>query len=159
MSGVLNEQETKDELERAKKKVQGDNGEASSEGWTDTRAERSGAFYDVESKEKLKGVLLGRYPKSGHRKGFFYQVRTTAICKAKVKIGHKEYEEEEIEIGTIVSIDERAALKDWRKLITDSEENGTEYEVMAQATEKRQLDSGNWFWDFDLKHRIAPVPF
>lgn len=148
VNGIVSEEE------EAKRKV-GDNGEPDGTGWSDARPQQSGAYFRVVEGASIQGILEGRFPKPGNRKGFIYQIRTTKPCKALVRVQEGEYEETDIEVGTIVSIDERTALEGLRELL-DGEDK---YELFIRADEKRKLSNGNNFWDFTIRKRIIQLPF
>jgi len=131
------------------------NGEPEGSDWLDARPKQSGAYFRVEEGASIQGILEGRFPKPGNRKGFIYQIRTTAACVALVRVQDGEYEPTDIEPGTIVSVDERSALEGLRDLV-DGEDR---WEVFIRADEKRKLANGNQFWDFTIRKRIAQIPF
>lgn len=134
-------------------------GEPEGQGWVNARAEQSGAFFEVKKGASIQGILLGRYPKAGRRKGFFYQIKTTQPCEAKVRDEDGGYTLEDVDVGTIVSIDERTALEGLAKLVDAADEDFNEWEVFIRAEEKRKLSSGNEFWDFTVRKRVVPTPF
>lgn len=131
-------------------------------GWADARPKRPEAFFRVEEGAFTQGVLKGRFAKPGNRKGYVYQLVTTVPCIAMVRDEEKstkektEYMEEEVPAGTLLSIDERKALESLKDLVDDPE---NEWEVYLKAIEKRKLDNGNTFWDFDVQKRPFIAPF
>jgi len=139
------------------------NGGPAGQGWADARPQQSKAFFRVYKGATAQGVLKGRFPKPGNRKGFIYQLVTTVPCKATVldedasSPGNNVYRDDvDIPVGTLLSIDERSALENLKEFCEDP---AHDYEIYIKANEKIKLANNNTFWDFTVMKRTFEAPF
>lgn len=129
------------------------------EGFENARPDIAGAYFRFAEGSTLQGILLGRFPKPGRgQAGFIYQVQATAPCKAYIRNpdadGDEDYVVEEVDTGTVVSIDEKASLKGLKTLCEDD----NHYEVFIRCLERKLLDGGRTFWDCAVGKRVVQLP-
>lgn len=141
----------------AKKNTQVQNASILPDGFENARPDVAGAYFRFAEGSELRGILIGRFSKPGRgQAGFIYQVQATAPCKAFVRNPDDDgddYIVEEVEAGTVVSIDEKASLKCLKTLCEDD----NHYEVVIRCLEKKALDGGRTFWDCAVGKRVVQL--
>lgn len=151
----------KSAVDKANERSEGDSFEPSGDDWMDARAQRSQAYYRTEVGKWVLGILCGRFAKPGNRKGHIYQIRATVPQLAQVVVSERgaekaEYEEQEVPVGTIISVDEKSALEGLRELSEDDKD----WEIFIRADEKRKIvGTERSFWDMTVRKRIVALPF
>ena len=95
----------------------------------------------------FRGLLLGRFRRNDKPDAYYYQIRLTLATPAKTREG----EIVEAQPGTVLTIDERAALTSLQEVA----EKDSHYEVWIHLIEKVAIGGGNTFWKMDVQSRKA----
>ena len=126
------------------------------EGFISAQPEVSGAYFRYAEGATIQGILKGRFPKPGNRPGYIYQVRVNKPCVCTVRVGDKEYEEQEVLPNTLVSIDEKASIEGLSELCDDAD---NVWEIFVKVVEKQSLSGGRSFWKCYVGKKVSSLPY
>lgn len=122
-------------------------------GFEPVSAARGVPWYDPETLEVVSGELVGRFTRRDSERAY-YHVRVDTPCTGyqKPEGGKRgDREEVQVDVGQLISVDERTALEDLAPLAKDETKR---YQVWIKAKEKVDIGGGKTFWSFDIFKRV-----
>lgn len=118
-------------------------------------------FFQVVQGATLRGIVLGRYEKDGAYKtntdgetNYWYQVQLTAPYADCVVGKGSEKEEYAAQIGDVVIVDERSAMRCIAPVLQRARDEGKKVELLLRTMGKSTTARGRRVWNFDIKGRI-----
>jgi hypothetical protein len=136
------------------------NFDAPGDDWLALTGERGVPWLIKQPGLVICGELLGRFPRRGGRKGFFYQVRIASGANGGKPLPAiagtgEERLETTVQPGEVIAFDESKAFESLQRL-TDTD---GKYAVYLVLGEKQTLASGNSFWPLvHEKYKILKAP-